>query len=293
MNNKTGRPRNTSGSLYRRRDSRVWWMSYRDHSGKCRQESTGRKEKGEAEKVMRKRLVARDEGLLPSAAPDGGITFNQWADWFLEKRSQPPFRGEKTHLQNLGALKLLRPRFGANRLSDITPEEIESYLMTRLNTGKRVHTKLGLQLRGRLKPATVHQELRILRRILNVAVKKRRLAVNPCSGVEFPVPLAGTTRKPHIAPVSKLWNRTLQRAGLPHFSLYELRHTFATRLSAGGVADHFVTQMLRQGDAAVFKRYSQAKLNMMREALSKLDRQANEHGATFFTALAGQLGPVI
>ena len=29
--NKTGRPGNTSGSLYRWRDSRVWWMSYRDH----------------------------------------------------------------------------------------------------------------------------------------------------------------------------------------------------------------------------------------------------------------------
>ena len=75
--------------------------------------------------------------------------------------------------------------------------------------------------------------------------------------------------------------------GYPIFSLYELRHTFATRLSAGGVADHFVTQMLRQGDAAVFTRYSQAKLNMMREALSKLDRQANERGKTYLTALAG------
>ena len=361
-------------------------MSYRDHNGRFRQESTGERERGEAEKVLRKRLVARDEGLPPSAAPDGGITFNQWADWFLEKRSQPPFRSEKTHRRNLSALKFLRPRFGKKRLSEITVEDIEAYLMKRLNTGKRVHTKLGLQLRGKLKPATVHQEFRILRRILNVAVKKRRLAVNPCSGVEFPVPLAGTTRKPHylsaseqarleacapvylrnvivilvemglrpyrelismrkeqvdlengivhlpdsktvngiadmpmterareafvsqmrqsgdsdylfpsprvgssqphITPVSKTWDRTLQRAGLPHFSLYELRHTFATRLSAGAVADHFVTQMLRQGDAAVFKRYSQAKLNMMREALSQLDRQANEHGATCFTVLA-------
>ena len=386
MNNKTGRPRNTSGSLYSRRDSRVWWMSYRDHHGKFRQESTGRKEKGEAEKVMRKRLVARDEGLLPSTAPDAGISFNQWADWFLENRSKPPFRSEQTHRQNLSALKLLRPRFGKNKLSDITPEEVESYLMTRLNSGKRVYTKSGLQLRGRLKPATVHQDLRILRRILNVAVKKRRLAVNPCNGVEFPVPLAGTTRKPHyltaseqarleacapphlrniivimvemglrpyrelipmkkeqvdlqngivhlpdsktvngiadmpmtdrvrqafasqmkqsgdsdylfpsprmgsskphITTVQKLWERTLKRAELPHFSLYELRHTFATRLSAGGVADHFVTQMLRQGDSQVFKRYSQAKLNMMRESLSQLDRQANEHGATSFTELA-------
>ena len=35
MNNKkTGRPRNTFGSLYSRRDSRLWWMSYRDHNGK-------------------------------------------------------------------------------------------------------------------------------------------------------------------------------------------------------------------------------------------------------------------
>jgi hypothetical protein len=64
----------------------------------------------------------------------------------------------------------------------------------------------------------------------------------------------------------------------------ELRHTFATPLSAGGVADHFVTQMLRQGDAGVFKRYSQPKLNMMREALDCLDRRANEHQETSGTA---------
>lgn len=37
-----------------------------------------------------------------------------------------------------------------------------------------------------------------------------------------------------------------------------------------------VTQMLRQTDADVFKLYSQAKLGMMREALAKLNRQANE-----------------
>jgi hypothetical protein len=49
------------------------------------------------------------------------------------------------------------------------------------------------------------------------------------------------------------------------------------------VADHFVTLMLRQGDAEVFKRYSQAKLNMMREALDKLDRRANEHERSLAT----------
>jgi hypothetical protein len=56
----------------------------------------------------------------------------------------------------------------------------------------------------------------------------------------------------------------------------DLRSTYATRLSAGGVADEWVTQLLRQGDAKVFKKYSQMKLQMKREALVKLNRQANE-----------------
>src|SRR5690606_9904146 len=121
----------------------------------------------------------------------------------IENRSKPPFRSEKTHQQNLGALKFLRPRFGKTRLQDITSEDIEAYLMQRLNTGKRVRTKFGLKLCGKLKPATVHQEFRILRRILNVAVKKRRLAVNPCSGVELPVAVSATTRKPHYLTASE------------------------------------------------------------------------------------------
>ena len=91
-------------------------------------------------------------------------------------------------------------------------------------------------------------------------------------------------RTPHLSNVKKAWRNTLRRAGVPYFSLYELRHTFATRLSAGGVADHFVTLMLQHGDAGVFKRYSQAKLNMMREALDRLDRQANEHERSSGTA---------
>ena len=44
-----------------------------------------------------------------------------------------------------------------------------------------------------------------------------------------------------------------------------------------------VTQMLRQGDAEVFKLCSQAKLGMMREALAKLDRQAKERPGNLFT----------
>ncbi len=62
----------------------------------------------------------------------------------------------------------------------------------------------------------------------------------------------------------------------PYFRLYDLRSTYATRLSAGGVADDFVTKLLRQGDAKVFKKYSQMKLQMKREAQLQLNRNANE-----------------
>jgi hypothetical protein len=49
----------------------------------------------------------------------------------------------------------------------------------------------------------------------------------------------------------------------------------ATQLSAGGVAVEWVTQMLPQGDAQVFKKYSQMKLQMKREALPKLPPLGN------------------
>jgi hypothetical protein len=52
----------------------------------------------------------------------------------------------------------------------------------------------------------------------------------------------------------------------------------------GGVANHFVTQMLRQSDLQVSKRYGQAKLNMMREAMAKRGRNANVHEAILRTA---------
>jgi integrase len=378
------RPRKSGGTIYSRKDSAFWWIAYRNREGRVVQESTGTVDRQEAERFLRQRLDARDDGVLPTVLASKNLTFGQWADWFLEMRSKPPFRAAGTHRQNMNAVNLLRPVFGNVRLSDIKPETIEYYLGERLKSQRRFHSKLGIRHHGRVKPATVHQEFRVLRRMLNVAVKQKRLISNPCNAVEFPVPISRTTRKPHymtaseqkriefVAPnylrnaiviisemglrpykelmpmkkshvdlenllvhipdsktpngvgdmpmtdvafqafkaqidqtpgseylfptlrkagkkpyigsLKKVWNTTLRRAGVPHFSLYELRHTFASRLSAGGVSDHFVTLMLRQGDSEVFKRYSQAKLNMMREALARLDRSANEHETSSITA---------
>ena len=53
----------------------------------------------------------------------------------------------------------------------------------------------------------------------------------------------------HQKNLKTVWRKTLKRAGVPYVRIYDLRSSYATRLSAGGVADEWVTQLLRQGDA--------------------------------------------
>jgi len=367
------RPSKHDGMLYRRNGTTIWWMRYRDRTGKRRQESTNTADWPEAQRKLRERLQARDENILDVVRKGEQLLFNDWADFFLENYSKPPMRAPGTHVANLTALKHLRAVFGARKLSEIGADQIESYLRFRLKQRKRVRRRSGFVELGNLKPTTVHQEFRVVRRILNVAVKKKLLPANPCAAVEFPVKLKGLFR-PHymnwseqqriefrapqylknviriitetglrvykeLAPMRKdqvdlvnkyvwipdsktpngigevpltefaaeafrdqlsisgdgpwlfpndsnstgyqrtfksAWSSTLRKAGVPYFRFYDLRSTYATRLSAGGVADEWVTQLLRQGDSKVFKKYSQMKLQMKREALEKLNRQANE-----------------
>ena len=102
---------------------------------------------------------------------------------------------------------------------------------------------------------------------------RRQMAGTPESRFLFP-----SDRNPtgYQATFKTVWRKTLRRAKVPYFRIYDLRSTYATRLSAGGVADEWVTQMLRQGDAQVMKKYSQMKLQMKREALEKINRSAGE-----------------
>lgn len=367
------RPIEHDGAVFRRKGSKFWWMTYRDRDGSRRRESTFTEDWQEAQKKLRERLQARDGNMLQVVRKGENFTFGEWANFFLENYSKPPIREPKTHTANSRAAKHLKNAFGTRRLVDVTADDIEHYLRDRLRQRVRYKTSSGYVERGLLKPTTVHQELRVLRRMLNVAFRKKLLASNPCSTVEFPVAVKGLFR-PHyvtwseqqqiefhapaylrnvvriitetglrickeLLPIKKgqvdfanavvwipdsktpngiselpltslaleafrnqtaisgngeflfpsgetptrhlrslktAWRNTLRRAEIPYFRIYDLRSTYATRLSAGGVADEWVTQMLRQGDSQVFKRYSQMKLQMKREALEKLNRRANE-----------------
>ena len=376
------RPRKHDGGLFRRDGSKFWWMQYRDNDGVRHRESTFTEDWEEAQRLLRERLQARDSNALPALRRGKSLTFGEWADFYLENFSQPPFRAPKTHEVNQRALKRWRTMFEKTKLANLAADDIEAYLRRRLKDRVVVRTQKGELQKGMLKATTVHQEFRVLRRMLNVAVRKKFLHANPCAGVEFPTRVAGLFRPHYVSwseqlkieaaasehlrnvvriitetglriyrelmpmkkdqldlvnrtvwipdsktpngiaevPLTELaaeaftrqlaisgtgpylfpseqipdahqttlkstWRATLRRARVPYFRIYDLRSTYATRLSAGGVADEWVTQLLRQGDAKVFKKYSQMKLQMKREALTKINRLANETGAGFGTVL--------
>ena len=67
------------------------------------------------------------------------------------------------------------------------------------NSESVVKTGEGFVEKGTLKATTVHQELRVLRRMLNVAVRKKFLFANPCAGVEFPARVDGLFRPHYMA----------------------------------------------------------------------------------------------
>jgi site-specific recombinase XerD len=118
---------------------------------------------------------------------------------YLENFSRPPFRAPKTHEINERALKHLGGVFETTKLGELTADDIEAYLRRRLKQRVVVKTGNDFVEKGALKATTVHQELRVLRRVLNVAVRKKLLFANPCAGVEFPARVDGLFRPHYMA----------------------------------------------------------------------------------------------
>jgi integrase len=173
-------------------------MRYRDKDGIRRRESTLTEDWGEAQKCLRERLQARDNNTLPALRRGQDLAFGEWADFYLENFSKPPFRAPKTHEVNQRALKHLRTVFENTKLAEQTADDIETYLRGRLKQRVVIKTRSGAVEKGVLKATTVHQELRVLRRMLNVAVRKKLLFANPCAGVEFPARVNGLFRPHYI-----------------------------------------------------------------------------------------------
>jgi len=68
-----------------------------------------------------------------------------------------------------------------------------------------------------------------------------------------------------------------RRASAAAFWLYNLRHTHASRLSAAGVSDLFVTQMIGHSTPSILQKYSKAIDEYRRDAIRKLEQMRAAH----------------
>jgi integrase len=91
----------------------------------------------------------------------------------------------------------------------------------------------------------------------------------------FIFPNMSNPSKP-LGSIKKTWATALKNAGLNPFPIYCLRATFASRLSAAGVPDSFVSQMLGHS-GGLLQTYSKAVDEYRRDAIRKLEelRKAN------------------
>jgi len=80
-----------------------------------------------------------------------------------------------------------------------------------------------------------------------------------------------------IKDVRHAWARALKNAGIQYFWIYNLRHTFASRLSAAGVSDLFVAQMIGHSTTTILHKYSKAIDEYRRDAVRKLENMRAEH----------------
>jgi hypothetical protein len=164
-------------------------MSYPTRKGKIRAgidwgiQQTGRKPKRRLRKTdsCSRRRVALGACCLANA-----LTFDAWADWYLENRSKPPTEAEKTHQANLEVRSVLRPD-SASSYQDITARDlIEAYpghkntIPTRQEQARNLREE---QAQARHGPQGVSACCVHLER----GGEEAPAGVNPCQGVDFPV----------------------------------------------------------------------------------------------------------
>lgn len=159
-----------------------WTAYYMAPSGDKRSAGTFDTER-EADKAW-KRMEGRVLDDRWVDARPGKITFDE----FVDEVYWPNYanvREASTRAAYYYMLKShLRPKFGKVPLSAITPEMVQGWV-------GELGRKVSPQTKKPLSPATVRKNVALLSKILNVAIKTRRITLNSCFGTELqtvPVP---------------------------------------------------------------------------------------------------------
>ncbi len=189
----------TGGAIYRmiqkgKKTKKIWSarIQFFDDYGKRKQviRKPEYNSEGSARAKAREMLAEHDNNPRSFDAPD--MTFNHLADFYEttylvepEYRDGKKVAGLRSKYDCEKRLKVLREFFGKKRLRTITHGDLQRYRTFRLKTpivvGRNTkHTeKKGKPQERPRSVATVHRELSIMRRILNVAVANSWIVRNP------------------------------------------------------------------------------------------------------------------
>ena len=162
------------GCLYRR--GKIWWMAYMV-DGKQHCESSGTTNKRVAERILNLRMAEIIEGRyrLPKSNPP---RLDEWAAQFLDTISHP-----NTKRTYSSCIQMLLNFFGDARLSQITPDRIEDFKLSRRRDGTG--------------PASINRNLAVLRQMMKLAARQRLIARTPFQDVDF-CEERSCRRQPHI-----------------------------------------------------------------------------------------------
>jgi hypothetical protein len=94
------RPRKHDGVIYKRKDSKIWWMRYRDKNDRRRLESTRTEDWHEAQRRQTERHQASDDNTLEDVRNFDQLSFKDSSDHFLYNYSKPTMLASKTHVEN-------------------------------------------------------------------------------------------------------------------------------------------------------------------------------------------------
>lgn len=145
------------GSVYRR--GATWWITY-NHRGQRVRESARSPRRADAVDLLRRRLADLGAGRVPVVA--SRTAFEDLVS-LLERDYR--LKGRRSLARAQEAIGHLRPTFGGRRAPEITAADFPAFQERRLLEGAA--------------PATVQYELRVLRRMLNLARKQGLLREVP------------------------------------------------------------------------------------------------------------------
>ena len=141
----------------------IWWVRYYDLHGLRRFESSKSPDREEAEKLLRKRLTAKDAGLQPEAAI-GKLTVKEA---LADVENDYTTNGKKSLKDVQGKIRLhLLPFFGEHRkMTTLTTAALREFIAARQEKD--------------ISNAEINRELAVLRRAFNLAIQSGRLLTKP------------------------------------------------------------------------------------------------------------------